>query len=942
MNSALTLTVTFFCLFGVARGDSPPAAGDGLQLWTCNASSIRQNFTVLPSSAGPPFVFLSLSAHRSLVLDLAGPSRAVGTPAHMWGRYTPEVSNQLWSLAGSALASDFAAGLCLAAESTNLGALLALATCSAGDPLQAFTADVVTGLIHFGASALCVQAGGPGISCALPPFSTYTYCNSSASLEARVADLVSRLTLEEKVAALDSGVPAISRLGVPSLHSGEALHGAATGCLPPNLVAPNSTGCPTSFPAPVALGATFDVGTIRAVGGAIGREARALEAAGIGALWLFAPNVNPSRDQKWGRCQEVAGEDSTVVSNYAVAFVSGLQGYGESSFLLAAATLKHYGIYDMEGFIPRTDPLPRPATAACDTPGGCQRWNFDASPSARDFNAYYMAPFTAVMSSVRARSVMCAYSALYGEAACGSPSLNTRLRGDLAWDGHVVSDCTAIELMGDEKWDSCQPPFPPLTCEPDGFPGHNFTHGVVDTANVALSSGTDVNCGPFYRMWLGALVANGSVAEAAINTAVTRLYRTAFLLGQLDPPSSVPWTQFGPSTVDSADHRALALSAAQKSIVLLKNERAALPLRTGARIAFIGPHANSTQEFLSNYHGTNTLVNENSPLMAARARGLDVTYARGCNICDSVPPGFPNMPCTQATDRSGFAAAVAAAAAADVAVLFIGSDQTTEAENFDRDALTLTGVQEDLALEVIASQPNTIVVFISGGTVSSPAIAVAAPAILYSFYGGEFGGVAIVDALAGDFSPAGRLPSTIYFPNFTSRDIRDVDLASAGGITHSFFTGPVLFPFGAGLSFSELRVTASWHGMGVGGGTHLALRTTEVAADGALLASLQVNVANVGLVNTDFVILVFVEPNDNIAHSSRRRQTLVAFMRVHDVAAGTTRSAVLDLHADTAVRAALGVFQNDGSWLPLPGSYNVRVEHADASPRLSLRFVVEP
>lgn len=327
----------------VARGDSPPASGDALQLWTCNATSARQNFTTLPSSSGGPSVFVSLSAQRDLVLDLAGPSRAVGTPAHIWGRYTPDVPNQLWSLGGGSLASDYAAGLCLAVAAPNLGAPLALATCSAGDPLQAFTLDAATGLIHSG--ALCVQAGGPGVSCALPPFSTYMYCNASASLDARVADLVARLTLEEKVNALDSSVPAVPRLGLPSLHSGEALHGAATGCLPPNLVAPNSTGCPTSFPAPVALGATFDVGVIRSVGGAIGREARALEAAGIGALWVFAPNLNPSRDQRWGRAQEVPSEDATVVSSYGVAFVSGLQGLGESPYLLAAATLKHFVSY---------------------------------------------------------------------------------------------------------------------------------------------------------------------------------------------------------------------------------------------------------------------------------------------------------------------------------------------------------------------------------------------------------------------------------------------------------------------------------------------------------------------------------------------------------------------------------------------------------------------
>jgi hypothetical protein len=452
--------------------EPPPAAGDALQLWSCNASSIRQLFAA--TLATPPFSLISLRAFetsKKLVVDLSGPSRAPGTLAHMWGEYSPTVSNQLWSVSGNAFASDYANGSCLAVATPSMGETLALAACAAGDPLQAFSLDDASGLIHFGGEGgLCVQAGGPEVSCAIAPFSSYTYCNSSAPIDDRIADLVSRLTPGEKAASLDSSVPAIPRLGVLSMHSGEALHGAATGCLPPALVAPNSTGCPTSFPAPVALGATFDVDLIRAVGGAIGREARALEAANVGALWLFAPNLNPSRDQRWGRAQEVAGEDSTLVSSYGVAFVAGIQAANESSYLLAAATLKHYVGYDLEGYIPRTDPLPRPASGTCDTLGGCQRWNFDAFPPSRDLEAYYMAPFVAALSGTQpARSVMCAYSAINGAPACGSPLLNSRIRDDLGWNGHVVSDCTAIELMGDAKYDSCQPPFPPVSCTPGGF-----------------------------------------------------------------------------------------------------------------------------------------------------------------------------------------------------------------------------------------------------------------------------------------------------------------------------------------------------------------------------------------------------------------------------------------------------------------------------------------
>ena len=311
-----------------------------------------------------------------------------------------------------------------------------------------------------------------------------------------------------------------------------------------------------------------------------------------------------------GRAQEVPSEDAALTASYGAAFVAGLQGIGcgsGASTCLAAATLKHWVGYDLEGYEPRTDPQPRPASSTCDTPGGCQRWNFDARLNDRDLHAYFAAPFLAAIDA-GARSVMCAYSAVRGVPACASPLLNEMLRDAKGWDGHVVSDCTAIELMGDAKYDGCEPPFPPLACAPDGFPGHNYVAGVVDTANAALRGGTDVNCGPFYRMWLGALAANGSVAAPLIDDAVARVYTTAAYLGLLDGPRG-PFARLNESDVDSAAHRALALRAAAESLVLLKNAAdpggggaPMLPLRSAPRLrlAFVGPHANATQALLSN------------------------------------------------------------------------------------------------------------------------------------------------------------------------------------------------------------------------------------------------------------------------------------------------------------------------------------------------------
>jgi hypothetical protein len=306
---------------------------------------------------------------------------------------------------------------------------------------------------------------------------------------------------------------------------------------------------------------------------------------------------------------------------------------------------------------------------------------------------------------------MCAYSGVLGVPACASPLINTMLRDALHWDGHVVSDCTALELMGDFKWDDCQPPFPPTTCKPYYFPGHNFTNGVLETTNAAFASGTDTNCGPLYRMWLPTLLANGSVSSSAIDVSVTRLLRTHVKLGLLDAQApSRPYSLLGAADVDTPSHRQLALHAARESLVLLKNQNSMLPLQNegrGMKIAFIGPHANATDAMLSNYHGENHLVYTHSPLAAALARGLDVTYSHGCSICDTPTP--QNFPCTTLQyNLSGIADAAAAAAAADVAVLFVGSDQTTEAENFDRQNITLAGVQESLLKAVLEANPKTI------------------------------------------------------------------------------------------------------------------------------------------------------------------------------------------------------------------------------------------
>jgi beta-glucosidase-like glycosyl hydrolase len=621
------------------------------------------------------------------------------------------------------------------------------------------------------------------------------------------------------------------------------------------------------------------------------------------------------------------------VSAYATNFISGMQQGRDARYLLAASTAKHLAVYDLEGYEPRTDPKPRPASARCDTPGGCQRWNFDASPPVNDYVNYYLAPFYAAVSKAKVRSIMCSYNAQYGVPSCGYGTLqNSVVREQWGWDGHVVSDYTAIELMQDTAW-NCQPPYPPTGCHPSYFNSHDYTHSVPETFNTAFSAGTDVDLGPLFNYWLYPMVANKSVAETAIDAALARFLRTHFMLGLFDDPRTQTYPTYGPEYVDSADGRAAALLAAQESIVLLKNDNNLLPIKgaAGLKIAFIGPHANITQDLLSNYHGQNDLVNSHSPLQVARSRGWSVRYERGCNICDIVPPGYPNMPCPpgKAIDRSGIPAAALAARESDIAVVFVGLDQTSEAENFDRDTLTLPGVQEDLVKAVRAAQPRTVVVFINGGSVSSEWTASNVPAIIEAFYGGELGGDAIIDVLDGTFSPAGKLPVTVYHSNFTARDIRDVDLSSEGGITHLHYNGSVIYPFGWGLSYTSFTYAIA------DADVHRRLPVTDLVAEHSRLGDdaavrFAVNVTNTGRVTSDCVVLAFMCPEAKLMRS-QPNQILFDFTRILAVAPGESRAFTLALPV-----TALAMLNAHGQRWVAPQEYAIAIGDVAAPARARL------
>jgi beta-glucosidase len=424
--------------------------------------------------------------------------------------------------------------------------------------------------------------------------------------EKRAADLVSRLTLEEKVLQMQSTAPAIPRLGVPAYNWwNEALHGVAQGRA-------------TVFPQAIGLAATWNVELMKRVADAISTEARAkyhdaqtrpapsgpdalatLPSRTAG-LTYWSPNVNIFRDPRWGRGQETYGEDPYLTARMGVAFVVGMQG-GDPRYLKVVATPKHYAVHSG----------PEPA-----------RHTFDARVSEADLVDTYLPAFRATVVEGKAGSVMCVYNAVNGMPGCASTDLlQKRLRDAWGFRGYVVSDCGAVS---------------------DIYRNHKFTATMGGAAVSAVNAGTDLTCGTEYKT-LAYEVKAGTISEAEIDRALTRLFVARVRLGMFDPPERVPFSKIPISANDSPEHRRLARDAAKEAIVLLKNERGLLPLATSVRrIAVIGPSADDPIAVLGNYNGISS--KQVTPLEGIERQfpNAVVHHALGATYTEATPALVPS------------------------------------------------------------------------------------------------------------------------------------------------------------------------------------------------------------------------------------------------------------------------------------------------------------
>jgi beta-glucosidase len=421
------------------------------------------------------------------------------------------------------------------------------------------------------------------------------YRDPGAPMEKRVADLVGRMTLEEKVRQMQNNAPAIPRLGVPAYgYWNEALHGVAR------------AGEATMFPQAIGMAATWDEQLLHAEGEAIGVEGRARynqaqregNTAQYFGLTFWSPNINIFRDPRWGRGQETLGEDPYLTGALGAQFIRGLQGT-DPKYLQTIATPKHFAVHS------GPEPL---------------RHGFNVDPSPKDLFETYLPAFRRAIVDAKADSLMCAYNAVNGEPACANPMLlDQLLRKDWKFGGFITSDCGAIR---------------------DITNGHHFSPDNAHGAALAVKAGTDTTCGNEY-VDLVSSVHSGLISESEIDTAVERLFTARMRLGLFDPPAQVPFSRIPITENHSKEHQALSLRAARESIVLLKND-GALPFKPGSgKIAVIGPSATSLIALEGNYKGTPT--HPVLPLDGMEAVfGADhILYAQGSPFAEEVAIPVP-------------------------------------------------------------------------------------------------------------------------------------------------------------------------------------------------------------------------------------------------------------------------------------------------------------
>ncbi len=598
--------------------------------------------------------------------------------------------------------------------------------------------------------------------------------NPDLPLETRIDDLISRLSLSEKVGQMLHEAAGIERLGIaPYSWWNEALHGVAR------------AGSATVFPQAIGLAATFDRELAEKVATAISDEARAkyevFAAKGMTGryvgLTFWTPNINIFRDPRWGRGQETYGEDPYLTGELGQRFVKGLQG-DHSHYLKTAACAKHFAVHSGPEKV---------------------RHSFNAEASPYDLEDTYLPAFRQLVVDAGVESVMGAYNRTNGEPCCGSEFLLEKtLRGEWKFQGHVTSDCWALQ---------------------DFHLHHKVTPGPVESVALAVNKGCDLNCGELYHH-LEDAVRMGFVSVATIDQSVRRLLRTRFRLGEFDPAERVPFRSIPRSSIRSPAHLDLSYETAVRSMVLLKND-GVLPLNKDKlkSLYLAGPNALAPEALLGNYHGLSPrLVTFVEGITEELGQDVKFEFRHGSLLAEEKK---------LETDWASFEARTF-----DVTVVCLGLNILLEGEegdaiaapNFgDRKEIALPPGQHTFLMKLLAQGKPVVLVVSAGSAVDLSPYVEKAAAIVYTWYPGELGGKALADLLFGHRDFSGKLPVTFPKRLEDLPPFEDYDMSKR---TYRYSTVEPLFPFGFGLSYRPLHVTKIDAPATVGGDQALTVKVT--------------------------------------------------------------------------------------------------------------------
>ncbi len=569
------------------------------------------------------------------------------------------------------------------------------------------------------------------------------YLDPSKPIDQRVADLVGRLTIEEKAQQLNHLNVGIPRLKIPAWGGwNQTLHGVW------------SKQPTTLFPAAIAMGATWDPSLVHTITDAMSDEARALYNIGAEGprskhgLVFRSPVINISRDPRWGRIQEVFSEDPFLTGRMAVAYIQGLQG-DNPHYLKVAATVKHFAVNNVE----------------------TNRQHLSAQVDERNLMEYWLPHWKDAIMEGHAQSVMASYNAINGAPdAINKYLLTDILREQWKFDGFVTDDLGGVNLL---------------------VAAHHITEDPVVATAEAIKAGCDSDDAQ-YETNIPLAVKRGLLEPADVDRALSRVLRVGFRLGAFDPSEMNPYSKIPADVIRSPEHLKLSLQTALESITLLSNRNNFLPLKKEnlKSVAIIGPAGDSAFE-TGNYYGTPARkVTPLQGLREALGSEVKVEYEQGTGFIEAADPAM-------------IARAVDLARRSDVAILFLGTNLRVEAEGRDRRDLNLPGAQQQLMEAVYAANPKTVLVLMNAGPLAVTWANDHLPAILDAWYPGEAGGSAIAQVLLGDYNPGGHLPYTVYASLDGVPPQNEYDVSK--GFTYLYFKGVPLYPFGHGLSYTQFK-----------------------------------------------------------------------------------------------------------------------------------------